>query len=80
MILCCPRCQHIRHWERSREPDGPGRCSCGAWAPWRVLKKMPEPGFVRVLSDKGWQELKGPHYQEDPNGWRTDAYPSRTQG
>jgi hypothetical protein len=76
MILQCPRCNHIREWNNELVPQGPGNCSCGAWASWKVLKEMPKifkgggKGFVRVISDKGWQELHGTDWQEEPNGWK----------
>lgn len=72
MRLQCPRCGFEKTWERERAPDGPGDCACGAWAPWKVvLKDEPNvPGFVRVVSDKGWQELAAPLFRERKDGWK----------
>lgn len=73
MLLECPRCSRRKIWLRSESPEGPGTCPCGAWAPWHViLKKTPifPGGFVKVVSGKGWQYLKGPHWREDPDGWK----------
>ena len=70
MILQCPRCLNIRKWERSPGSIAPGKCICGSFQPWRVLKTMPPKGHVIVYSSAGWQELHGPHWIENPNGWR----------
>ena len=74
MILQCPRCHKIKIWDRDLEKDGPGFCICNAYAPWNVLKKMPETnkGHVIVMSDLGWQELHGPFYKENPDAWKKD--------
>lgn len=70
MILRCPRCLSLREGTFDMK-NPPGVCTCGARAHWRVLAKRPEPGFVRVISDKGSQELRGPHFVEHPNGWKS---------
>lgn len=73
MILQCPFCRRVRMWERASEEDGPGKCACGRNRSWNVLPKIPAPqapGFVRVYSDKGSQELHGPNWQENPNAWK----------
>lgn len=74
IILQCPRCRKVIHWDRGEKPEGPGSCTCGAWAPWKALKEEPDSnsGYVIVISDKGRQELHGPHFQEDPNGWLSE--------
>lgn len=74
MILQCPRCSIIKDWDRDNSPSGPGVCACKSFQYWKVLKEYPKSakGFVKVLSDKGWQELKGPDWKEDPNGWKKE--------
>lgn len=69
-ILQCPRCDFVFDWERT--PNGPGTCSCGAFAPWKVLKEKPkyEKGFVIVHSYLGKQELHAPSFKEDPSTWK----------
>jgi len=62
-ILQCPRCRHTYDWDREEQLGGPGKCLCGAYAPWIVLKEHPDPGFVHVLSEEGWQQLHGPHWR-----------------
>lgn len=64
MLLECPRCLHSREWTREVQPDGPGECFCGTFQDWRVLKKPREPGHVRLLTDKGWVDLKPPFYRD----------------
>ncbi len=64
MILQCPRCLNVITWERETNPKGPGTCSCKTFQDWKVLKEYPEKGFVRLLTDKGWQELKPPYYKD----------------
>jgi len=72
MILCCPRCNFIREWDKTSSEE-PGKCSCGAYAPWRVLNKMPEKGFVIVMSSEGQQELSAKfNWQEHPDAWIKD--------
>jgi hypothetical protein len=74
MILECPRCRIIINWDRDAKPEGPGDCKCGAYAPYNVLKKMPDrsKGFVRIISSKGTQKLKGPNYTVDEKAWKND--------
>lgn len=71
MILECSNCPRDIEGEFN-EANPPGRCVCRGFRYWKAVKeRRPRtPGFVRVLSDKGWQELKGPHFQVDPNGWK----------
>jgi len=67
VILECPRCWIRRSWRREDAPQGPGTCSCGSYQLWRVLPDNAPPrpqGFVRVLTEHGWQELHGPHWRE----------------
>jgi len=45
VTLECPRCLRTRVWDRASQPEGPGYCTCGAWAFWRVYKPRP-PGSV----------------------------------
>lgn len=70
VILQCPRCYRVKHWNRKNEKQ-PGHCMCGSFQFWNVLKEEPKKvkGYVKVMSDKGYQYLKGPHFQEDPNKW-----------
>ena len=72
MILRCPCCRKIKEWERSPNSPGPGQCPCKAWAPWHVLKEMPDitKGHVIVMGSKGWQQLRGPNWGADPNAWK----------
>jgi len=72
MILQCPRCGTVRTWSKRTERKGPGACLCGAHAPWKVLKEMSKPGHVIVKSHLGEQELHGPDFRVDPNGWKTE--------
>jgi len=76
-ILQCPKCKKIKTWLR-RDNDityygPPGKCLCGCRKPWNVLKEDPRlkqtKGFVKVISDKGYQYLHGPNFQENPKGW-----------
>jgi hypothetical protein len=77
MILRCPRCWLEIEWTRAEKPQGPGYCVCGTSALWRVVQKRAEnKGHVIVMGHKGWQELKGPHFQDDPNGWRKEPAPA----
>jgi len=39
MILQCPKCNYIKDWDQEKPP---GECSCGAYAPWKVLKEFPK--------------------------------------
>jgi hypothetical protein len=75
IILQCPHCREVITWNRKDKPEGPGSCVCGAWAPWKALKSMPEPndGYVIVMSSKGHQRLYPPSFRENPNGWIKDS-------
>lgn len=58
------------------EPCACGRRGFKAWetrldGPW----PDPPPGYVRVVSSEGWQELRGPAWREDPSAWRRDPMP-----
>lgn len=70
MNLLCPRCNHITQWDRETKPEGPGTCLCGTFQHWKVIsdeeveRRKNTKGFVRLLTDKGWQELKPPYYRE----------------
>jgi hypothetical protein len=71
-ILACPRCLSVKIWLRALEA-APGPClRCHTRRPWNVLKERPKrgEGHVIVYSHEGSQQLKGPSYREDPNGWR----------
>lgn len=71
-LLECPNCLHPRDWRRESEPS-PGFCPmCRSKRPWNVVKERSPPGYVRVMSIHGSQELKGPYWQEDPNAWVKD--------
>ncbi len=65
MILECPFCLATREGEFS-EACPPGACSCGTFQPWRVVKQRRAPGFVRLLTSQGWQELRPPYWRERP--------------
>jgi hypothetical protein len=75
VILQCPRCYHVKEWDRDLD-RAPGFCPlCKSSRPWDTLKEKPVPvkGFVRVHSSKGWQELHGPDFQEHPDAWKPYA-------
>jgi len=72
IILQCPRCKRIKRWARKHGDGGPGYCACKSFQFWNVLKEEPKRiigGYVKVMSDKGYQYLHGPSFIEDPNGW-----------
>lgn len=66
MILECPRCWRQKEGNFS-EKNPPGECVCKTFQPWRVVKQrrplFPQ-GHVRLLTDKGWQNLHAPYYRE----------------
>lgn len=73
--LRCPRCGDIKTWCRQEDPEGPGKCFCGAWAS-RVV--MTEEEYIRrenawsgvvVMSYKGSQRLHGPGFHEYDDKW-----------
>lgn len=80
-ILQCDGCGRTFDWRRSELPDGPGPCMrARCWnrhannrATWRVVKQHLPAGHVIVMGDRGWQQLHGPRFGENPAGWR--AYP-----
>jgi DUF438 domain-containing protein len=71
ILLQCANCLNIREWDRIKE-ESPGFCYCKSKRPWNTIKERPknQKGFVRVYSHFGYQELKWPHFIEDPNGWK----------
>lgn len=71
MLLECPRCLHVKEGDFG-EHNPPGTCPCGSYQYWRVIKARRPAGFVRVLSDKGWQDLHPPDYREKPDAWKNN--------
>jgi len=68
-LLECPRCLLTIDWYRETTP-APGHCpKCHTNRFWNVVTQRRAPGFVRVMSHLGTQELKGPHFIEDPKAW-----------
>lgn len=65
MILECANCTRDIEGDFN-EDNPPGRCSCRRFRYWKVVKtkRVRSPGFVRVLTDKGWQDLHPPHYRK----------------
>jgi hypothetical protein len=79
--LQCNYCAHCYEWDSTALPQGRGYCACKRAQYLRsinknqyftVLKEKPNyiKGFVRVYSNDGYQDLKGPCYQEQPCGWK----------
>ena len=71
ILLQCANCSNIREWNRD-SGNPPGSCYCRSKRPWNFIKERPKKtrGYVRVISHLGTQELKGPSYLEDPDGWK----------
>jgi len=69
ILLECPKCWFILEGDFG-EDNPPGECPCHARAPWRVVKARRAPGFVIVHSHLGSQQLHGPGFRENPNGWK----------
>lgn len=67
--LKCPNCANIRTWDKDLDKS-PGRCYCKTRQYWKVLSKeevknlpkLNSKGFVRLLKDNGYHNLKGPSY------------------
>jgi hypothetical protein len=73
VILQCPHCGRVKYWLREFD-EKPGYCKCKSRQYWKVLKEEPkyQKGHVIVYSDKGKQQLHGPHFQEHPDAWIKD--------